>query len=408
MTHKIENEDIISASDQLACEFFNRGLYQASIDQNILTLNLLGFRNPLVLKNMANAYYQLSKIDKSLELFREYMSITNSRETGDIRQLAQYLTRTNNFDEARSWIFEKQLDYNEKHLDMGWFLHREGQFKEAFIETEIGRNGAFWSGTRVPPPCTRWEGQPIAGRKLCVIGEAGLGDEIIFCRWIKDLKSMGAIVYYFTNNTLREVITRNFTVFPYDSNVKYDYWVPAMSLPYLIGAESAGNDAYLTPHPVYIAKWKQILAPYKDIIVLNWTGDQNHMENKFREIPVDYLVEKAKGQGTLVSVCMEAKSCPPDVIDLTKEIKSWDDTLAILSLSKRCLTMSSSVSVAAGALGIETHLYDIVVGYFTWCHADNGGLSEWFPNVRVWRQEVQGEWLPVIDKSIDYILNHSG
>jgi hypothetical protein len=401
--NKNTHEDLITASDQLANEFYNRKLYQQSIMQNETTLALLGGPHPAVFSNMSKAYFQLCRPLDSVALFKKYMSMTGSRDPIDIRQMAQYLIRANLMEEGRRMIFEEQGECNDKHLDMGWFLHRENRFKEAFIETEIGRNGAFWTGDRIPPPCQRWNRQPLRNQKICVIGEAGLGDEIIFCRWIKDLKEQGADVYYHTNNSLRDVITRNFGIKPYDLDLRYDYWVPAMSLPYLIGSEEPGNDVYLEPHVIYVDKWKRRLEGLGEITVLNWTGDRTHIENHLRAIPIDYLTDRIRGKGTLASVCLGADNCPKGVIDLGPEIKTWDDTLAILSLSKRCLTASSSVSVAAAAIGVETHVYDIVVGYFTWCATPNGERTNWFKDARVWRQDEMGYWKTPIDRSLSFI-----
>lgn len=398
---------LIEQSDFLAGELYNQKRYQESLDQNQITLKLLDKeKNPAILKNIANLYYYLYKVDKSLEIFKEYLDISNSIDNADIRQFAQYLSRNNMFDEAYATV-KSQTDWYGKHLDIGWFLHRENKFKEAFIETEIGRAGAAWINKKEPPNCQRWTGQILKNKKLCLIGEAGLGDEIIFCRWIKDLKELGAEVYYYTDNTLKNVIPRNFNIRVYDETIKYDYWVPSMSLPYLLGKEEAGNESYLKPNPLFVEKWKMKLNGLDNIISLNWTGEKSHAENQFRTIPIEYLVEKLKGKGTLVSVCVGAEHCPNDVIDLTKDITSWEDTFAILHLSKQCFTASSSVSVAAGSLGIETHLYDLVVGYFTWCGAENGKLSSWFPNVRVWRQTTFGEWPSVIDRSIAFLGHNS-
>jgi tetratricopeptide (TPR) repeat protein len=393
----------VETSEALAIDYFNKKMFQESINQNLITIDLLGYRHPDILKNIAISYYSMYDVEKALEFFQEYMDITKSKDQTDIRQYAQYLSRLGRYDEAYEYIKTNQSECDGKHLDIGWFLHREGKFKEAFHETEIGRNGAFWTGNKYPPDCPRWFGyQPIKGAKLCLIGEAGLGDEMIFSRWIPILKDMGAIVYYYTDNSLKNVICRNFQIFPVDPTIRYDYWMPSMSLPYNVKAEEPGNKSYLKPNPIYVAKWKEKLKDYKDIIALNWTGDKNHTENEQRTIPIDYLVDKIKDKGTLVSVCMGAETCPDGVIDLTKDIKDWDDTIAILSLCKMCYTSSSSVSVAAGALGIKTYLYDIVVGYFTWCAAENGGKSDWFPDVTVWRQEKMGDWKSVIDRSLGY------
>lgn len=400
-TYNISDEFKMAAnySDYLAKVLFEQKRYEESLQQNKITLTFINSGHPLVYKNMAQCYYQLSDVKNALNVFQKYMDITNSNDKTDIRQLAQYLTRVGKFEDGYNLIKQRQIDCNEKHLDIGWFLHKQGKFKEAMVETEIGRNGAVWSNKKTPPECKRWNKEPLQGKRICVVAEAGMGDEIIFSRWLSNLKSLGADVYYYTDNTLQQVFARNFDIKLHKKENSYDFWVPSMSLPYLLDVELPGDSVYLTTNKLYIEKWKSRLP--KQFTAVSWTGDKGHAENKFRTIPIDYISNKYSGQ--LVSVNVGANDCPPNVLDLSKEIETWDDTLAILSLAKRAVVTSSSVSVAAGALGVETHVFTNVVDYFTWCRAESGSKSEWFKDVTVWRQHSFSKWESIVDLFIESI-----
>lgn len=389
-------------SDYLAKILFEQKRFEESLQQNKITLTFINSGHPLVYKNMAQCHYQLGDAENALSVFEKYMNITNSNDKIDIRTYAQYLTRTGKFDEGYKLIKDRQVDSDEKQLDIGWFLHKQGKFKEAMEVTEIGKNGAVWSNKKTPPDCKRWTVESLNNKRLCVVAEAGMGDEIIFSRWLSDLKARGADVFYYTDNSLAQVFARNFKIKLHSPGQEYDLWVPSMSLPALLKSQKPGNSIYLTPNQLHFEKWRSRLPT--EFTAVSWTGDKGHVENKFRTLPIDYIAEKYKHQ-QLVSVNVGADDCPPNVLDLSKEIETWDDTLAILSLAKRAIVTSSSASVAAGALGVETHVFTNVVDYFTWCGAETGSKSDWFSNVTVWRQHKFCEWKSIIDLFIKTVNN---
>ena len=393
--HNISDEFKAAAnySDYLAKVLFDVGKYRDSINQNNITLSLIGTDHPLVHKNIAQCYYRLSEVNNALRHFKRYLEITGSTDVIDRRQLAQYLTRLGRFEEGLLVVLGQQAS-PEKWLDLGWFAHRDGDFKTAMRLTELGRGDAAWINTKQPPCEKRWRGEDLRGKRLCVVGEAGMGDEIIFSRWLPLLKDLAAEVSYYTDNTLVDVFERNFGITRLSGT--YDYWVPSMSLPFLLGVETPGSAPYLKPCPTYVEKWKGRLPI--NFTAICWSGDKNHAENEYRSIPADYISKIY--QGTLVGVTLGSNNCPDNVLDVSKDIHTWEDTLAILSLAEKVITMSSSVSVAAGAIGAQTHVFTNVVDYFTWCGSASGTQSKWFNSVCVWRQKRFGEWESIIEEAL--------
>jgi len=174
-----------------------------------------------------------------------------------------------------------------------------------------------------------------------------------------------------------------------------------MSLPYLLNETKINmHTSYITPSEKHVEKWKKILGN-KQIVALSWKGSNTFAENHFRDIDIDYLVKKLGNRFTLVSVCKEADTCPAGVLDLTDQIECWDDTLAILMLSEIVFCSCSSVSHAAGALGVKTIVYTRPDDYFTWGGTESGKKTDWYTDVTVWRTNHIGKWQEVIDFSIE-------
>jgi len=389
-------------SDRRAAAFFAQGQYQQALSQNQATARLLRHADPNLLRNSAICWHHLQNASAALECFKQYMRLSNSNTIDDIDQLAQYLNNAGRIAEGRQVIETQQHECHKKHLDLGWYLYRDNLWQQAFVEMEIGRQqgNILWIGEekyKNLPPCPRWHGEPIAGKTVLAVAEGGLGDEFIFSRWLSLLDGQ---VDYYTNNSLSDVICTNFGIDPYDRHKRYDYWFPMMSLPCLLEKYDPTMDrAYIKPQRSFVEKWRSKIIG-QHIAVLSWKGNGNFAEKHIRDIPIEPLVNKLKHKYTLYSVCMEASHCPEGVVDLTKDITCWQDTLAIISLCDISLCSCSSVAHASGALGARTFVYTRPDDYFTWGGTASGGQTPWYKNVTVWRQATIGQWEPIFDQSL--------
>lgn len=388
-------------SDILASEYFKKCDFIKALQQNEITQMLLQNKEPHIFKNNAACYSMLFEPIKALNSFNEYMTLSGSKTIEDIRQLANYYSQAGMLEEAFNIITLKQHASFEKYHDMSTHMFRKKFYSHGFRMLREAKllGNVLWIGEKKwnnLPNCTRWNGENISGKNLCLIGECGLGDEIIFSRWIPEILTKASSVSYLTDNSLIDVFTRNFEdLKQYDSNVKYDAWIPTMDLPVVLNTVSINKDSYLKPSESHINKWKVKLP--ETFCAINWTGSKNYSENHFRNVPIDYLLSKINLP--VVNICLETNYNPNGVIDLRNEITCWDDTLAVLYLSNKLYTSCSSVAHAAGALGKSVYVYTRPDDYFTWCSTKSGERSEWYENVRVWRTDTIGKWNSIIDKS---------
>jgi tetratricopeptide (TPR) repeat protein len=186
----------------------------------------------------------------------------------------------------------------------------------------------------------------------------------------------------------------------------FDLHVPLMSLPYLFGTtlESVPAEVpYLAPDPERLAAWRQRLSLHDGLRVgIVWAGKAT--PDPFRSCGVDSLAPLAEIPGvTLYSLQLGDPSrglaAPPagmEIVDLTAAITDFGDTAALVSLLDLVISIDTSVAHLAGALGKPVWLLLPMAGDYRWLvrRAD----SPWYPTMRIFRQDRQGEWGRVVER----------
>tara|TARA_R110000868_G_scaffold183767_3_gene425126 strand:+ start:3340 stop:4560 length:1221 start_codon:yes stop_codon:yes gene_type:complete len=402
------NLDAIQASDRLACEHYQQGRFLQSLEQNYRTLAILGHVTASISKNSAACYSRMFEPHQAISWFTKYLDITGSQTAEDLRQHAGYHAQAGLLDQAQDIVASVPHACFEKYHDLSLHLFRKCQWQQAFETLSLGKQlgNNLWIGENrwhQLPTCARWQGQALANKKICLVGECGLGDELIFARWIPQLLQETQQVFYLTDNSLVDVFCHNWPLLGiHDPHQQYDFWLPTMDLPLALRSyDPQGQGGYIQPHADYQDKWRQVLPPGK-LFAVNWTGSQNYSENYFRNIDINLLVKYLAPHGTLINVCMETPDNPPGVIDIRPFIKSWQDTLAVLSLCNRVFSSCSSVAHAAGAIGQATSVYMRPDDYFTWNSTPSGHSCLWHSSATVWRTKKIGHWQDIIDESFKH------
>jgi hypothetical protein len=269
----------------------------------------------------------------------------------------------------------------EKWLALGWHLLRENKFKEGFALTEKARQTP-WLADRITPTCTRWHGENLTNKTVMLVAESGIGDEIIFSRWIPEIQAQAKKVYYYTNKEIGNVISRNFNIEVVDNPNLHncDFWIPMMSLPYLLEVD--------TPLPkTYIRLPTSNKSSNSIRIGINWTGNSNHVENHLRSIPKELLIETYQPFGEIVEL-------QPKTIDTT-----WGDTFNLINSCDLIVTSCTSIAHAAASTGKNTIVLNGFADYFTWCSTEQEGKSEWYENTWCIRQKSFGNWKEIVEQS---------
>ena len=114
-------------------------------------------------------------------------------------------------------------------FNLGLVRLMQGDYPAGFALHEARRQVPE-SGTReLPLPWPEWRGEPLAGKRVVVLGEQGFGDQIMFARFLPALRAMGAVVRYFCGAAVAPLFEG--AVSELSDEEAADFWVLAGSLP---------------------------------------------------------------------------------------------------------------------------------------------------------------------------------
>ncbi len=362
----------------------------------ILKIALAHTDNPSVLdallKNITMCYFHSNDVPQALQYLeqREGLGLATDWETK--RDKANYLRYLDRYDESYQLVLSLP-DNSTKYLAESWFLHRQGRFSQAFARAEQARKGQYWWGSRKPLQLPLWDG--TFTDRIVIAAESGAGDEIIFARWIPEMKKYCDHLYYATNNSLGVVFEKNFGIELYDPRLHPDsVMAPSMSLPYLLKAQDPMPIEYLKAPSSGLQK-KQDMRPR---IGLCFHGEKTHFESALRTIPEQLLIEAYLGLGSLVNLQKDPEHIRPELE--YPSLNSWSATLNVIDSLDLVVSCDTSISHAAAAMGKPTIVLTHAAAYFTWNHNEKIGRSSWYKNAWSVHQTSPCDWSGCIKASV--------
>ena len=293
-----------------------------------------------------------------------------------------------------------------------------GRYQEGWSAYEA-RLAADTSGKyRWHPPERLWQGQPFPGQTLVVYSEQGRGDDIQFCRYLSYVKALGGEVVLSTWPDLIPVLATQFGVDrivehggigPRDP-LRYNWAVPLMSLPYAFRTtldDIPNQTPYLNVPTAYRAKWGELLADQirpgvKNIGVVYACKPTNqafrtcplHLWQSLFSLPGLRWFSLQKGEAAVDFA--NCASSHPHLVDLTGHIHDFADTAALIEQLDLVISVDTAVPHLAGALGKPTWMLLPFVSDWRWLL--NRCDSPWYPDFRLFRQNLPGHWEPVISQ----------
>jgi hypothetical protein len=132
------------------------------------------------------------------------------------------------------------------------------------------------------------------------------------------------------------------------------------------------------------------------------SGNPKFKRNPERSIPPSAIAPLRDLSETIDFVSL--KKCAPDdpteppfpMTDPTDRLTDFVDTAALIDSLDLVITVDSAVAHLAGAMGKETWLMLSLLRDWRW--PMEGEESIWYPTMHVFRQEIRGEWKPVIER----------
>lgn len=311
--------------------------------------------------------------------------------------------------EAQQRAVELAPQYALAHWNYAMSLLALGRLKEGWREYEWG--AAAGARTRFSDRLPRWQGEALAGRHLLLRAEQGLGDSLQFLRFARHLEGRGAKVTLECQPALLPLLTGLAGIdrvvaqepdLPGDA-FGCDLYLPLMSLPGLLDIELQdlpGPIPYLAPPAERVARWQAIVPPPlgKLRVGLVWAGNPRHRNDHQRSCPMDALAPLLALPGIdFFSLQMPSpgKHLPAGIRDITPGIGDFADTAALLENLDLLIAVDTAVVHLAGALGRPAWILLAQDADWRWLHDRKD--SPWYPSIRLYRQKMPGQWLPLLE-----------
>jgi Tfp pilus assembly protein PilF len=302
-------------------------------------------------------------------------------------------------------------DFAASHWNLALNLLLQGRYAEGWPEYEWR-----WRKPNFTSPCRHtevplWDGSPLHGQTIVLHAEQGFGDTIQFVRYAPLVAERGGTVIVECHPQLVELLRSVkgiHDVVPFGAPLPpFNCQAPLLSLPRIFGTTLL-NIPSTTPYVSVTAeqrhKWSSLMACHPKSLRagLVWAGKSYPDPN--RSCRLVELAPLATAQNiTFFSLQLgagseQASSPPPgmSLIDLTDQIRDFEDTAALIDQLDLVISIDTAVAHLAGALGKPAFIMLPFAPDWRWLidRCD----SPWYPSMRLFRQEITGEWYPVISR----------
>jgi tetratricopeptide (TPR) repeat protein len=251
-----------------------------------------------------------------------------------------------------------------------------------------------------------WNGEPVAGKKMLVLDEAGHGDLFMVARYLPMLGELGASVTFKCRPRLIDLMksVRGVrTVTETEPDERFDYQVYLFSVPRLFKTRVdtiPGRVPYIEADPALTAKWREKLGSGGFKTGIAWQGDPDPKVDMSRAAPLEAfaplaaipnvrLISLQKGFGTdqLAGSGVTVETLGED---FDAGPGAFVDTAAVMANLDLIVSVDTAVAHLAGAMGRP--LFVALKHIPEWRWQLDQPDSPWYPTARLFRQHTRGDW----------------
>lgn len=368
----------------------------------------------LALRELRRPAEALAAYDRSLALKPNQVDVHNSRGV-----VLQEMTR---LDEALA-SFERAIalkpDYAKAHLNKAYVLLLKGELAKGWELLE-------WRFTQFKSPfaAPHWKGEEsLEGKTILVHADEGIGDAIMFSRYVKSLSDLGAKVVLELQKPIAsllqgqdgvgQVIARG------EPRPDFDYHLPMLSLPFALRKTVPSvpqATPYLRADPAKQERWRTRIGDTPKLKVgLAWAGGTHfgktgwRIHNEKRNIPLELLSRTLGGvnaefyslqKGDEAEAELRARLAAlwprGNFHNFMDENEDFSDSAAIIANLDVVVSVDTSVVHVAAALGKPT--WTLLGSAHDWRWLQNRDDSYWYESVKLYRQAADLNWEPVLQR----------
>ena len=240
----------------------------------------------------------------------------------------------------------------------------------------------------------QWTGQDIAGKTLLIHAEQGIGDTIQFLRYVPLALARGAKVILEVQPSLVRLLSDFGAIGFGDPRPPVDLHCPMMSLPLALGGDIPPPPPYLTAEPVDL--------PGRTIGIA-WRGNPEHSDDRRRSMTAETMARCFRGRDVTL-VCLQKDRTEAELaafagyrlVDAASGLSDFADTAAVIAGLDEVIAVDTAVIHLAGALNVPAKVLLSSAPDWRWRLGRQD--SDWYPSLRLIRQETPGNWGSVIEK----------
>lgn len=316
-----------------------------------------------------------------------------------------------NFEEyINNGDFEPLSSNNNEVIQSDWVeeppaakLLRHGNFEANYKMLVSDRTSVLYLNDKKLP---RFNGNYIINgnriNHVCVTTFGGYGDVFLFARYfpalLEKVDKVSIIVGTQISELLKQNMPSSIDVCDRTNGVqalyKSDAWVMFDTLAHITG-KRYGDAVWIKNQP--------IKEPHnKPRVGVVWAGSSTASHNNIRSIPISSFKRLFDIDGIewhSLQIGEYAGQCPGGVIDHSKEIKNWTDTVNLVSTLDLVISVDTGTANLVGSMGVPLWVLVDQIGEYRW--GNKGEKTPWFPSARVFRQQTIHKWDDVIANVAD-------
>lgn len=357
----------------------------------------------------------IASFDRAIELNPQYADAHANRALA-LAESGQHAAALKNYEQAIALQPELRVaQRNASHL-----LLQLGQYEKGWAQFEWRLRGDENRANRRAFTQPLWLGrEPLQGKTILLHSEQGLGDTLQFCRYAQQVAALGATVILEVQQPLARLlaplqgvamlVSRGSVLPPFDLHC------PLMSLPHALQTRidnipAAGG--YISADAAKISEWQTLLgAKTRPRVGLVWSGNPQHRNDSNRSIPLREF--SALLQPGLEYVCLQKDIQPADqaILDTQPGIRcigdrlhDFSDTAALCALMDLVISVDTSLAHLAGAMGKP--VWVLLPFNPDWRWMLERSDSPWYSSARLYREQRQQGWGPVITRVREDLAQH--
>lgn len=375
---------------------------------------------------MSAQYIKLNEMNKAREILKKCEKIYGSNTLTRL-QNASIESQSGNSKEAES-LLKSILKEDPQHVEANYMLGinylKMNNFKEAFkyykyrIKRDGSRKVGLFNDLELPEINKK--------SKVLIAWEQGIGDQLLFFRLMHKFSELVEEITYITQEKLLLVLQNNYPNINFitekelniESNKLYKDYIKlnlGSILYYIDDIKLDINDSFLKCDYEKKISYSNKFKSEKKLVGLSWfSSNEEIKDDKSYNLECLYPILKDLSYSFISLQYGDVQKNIQYIhekykikIQYDKELDYFNniyDLLALISICDEVITCSNITAHLAGSLGIPTSLLlPKAKGKLWYWHESQikDGRSLWYPSVKVYNQDTQGDWDDVIQKLKD-------